>query len=64
VTVDLTHAHFWDISAIAALDKAVLRFRRNGAEVTVIGLNEASATMVDRFGQHDKDSDTGASPVH
>ncbi|AOO81697.1 SulP family inorganic anion transporter [Bosea vaviloviae] len=64
VTIDLTHAHFWDISAIAALDKAVLRFRRNGALVTVIGLNEASATMVDRFGQHDKGGDAGASPVH
>jgi SulP family sulfate permease len=32
----------------------VLKFRREGAEVEVLGLNEASATMVDRFGQHDK----------
>ncbi len=63
VTIDLTHAHFWDISAIGALDKAVLRFRRNGAEVSVLGLNEASATMVDRFGRHDKDG-AGAAPVH
>jgi SulP family sulfate permease len=64
VTIDLTHAHFWDISAIAALDKAVLRFRRNGAEVTVIGLNEASATMVDRFGQHDKDGAPNSASAH
>lgn len=63
VTIDLTHAHFWDISAIGALDKAVLRFRKNGAEVSVLGLNEASATMVDRFGRHDK-AHAGASPVH
>lgn len=63
VTIDLTHAHFWDISAIGALDKAVLRFRKNGAEVSVLGLNEASATMVDRFGRHDK-ANAGASPVH
>ncbi|PTM38617.1 SulP family inorganic anion transporter [Bosea sp. 124] len=63
VTIDLTHAHFWDISAIGALDKAVLRFRRNGAEVSVLGLNEASATMVDRFGQHDK-ADAGTAAVH
>jgi sulfate permease, SulP family len=54
VTIDLTHAHFWDISAVAALDKVVLKFRREGADVEVIGLNEASATIIDRFGVHDK----------
>ena len=32
----------------------VLKFRREGTEVEVIGLNEASATMVDRFAVHDK----------
>src|SRR3546814_9443364 len=30
VTIDVSRAHFWDISAVAALDKAVLRFRREG----------------------------------
>ncbi len=54
VTIDLTRAHFWDISAVGALDKVVLKFRREGAEVDVIGLNEASETIVDRFGVHDK----------
>lgn len=54
VTIDLTHAHFWDITAVAALDKVVIKFRREGTEVEVVGLNEASATMVDRFGIHDK----------
>ncbi len=63
VTIDLTHAHFWDISAIGALDKAVLRFRKSGAEVVVLGLNEASATMVDRFGRHDK-AGAGPSSAH
>ncbi len=63
VTIDLTHAHFWDISAIGALDKVVLRLRKNGAEVEVLGLNEASATMVDRFGRHDK-GDAGPAAVH
>ncbi len=51
----MSRAHFWDITAVSALDKAVIKFRREGAEVEVIGLNEASATMVDRFGIHDKD---------
>lgn len=54
VVIDLSAAHFWDITAVAALDKAVVKFRREGAEVQVIGLNEASATIVDRFGVHDK----------
>ncbi|MDX9740665.1 MAG: SulP family inorganic anion transporter [Gammaproteobacteria bacterium] len=54
VTIDLGRAHFWDITAVAALDKVVLKFRREGTEVEVLGLNEASATIVDRFGVHDK----------
>lgn len=54
VVIDLTRAHFWDITAVGALDKVVLKFRREGADVEVIGLNEASATIVDRFGVHDK----------
>lgn len=39
---------------MAALDKAVIKFRREGVEVDITGLNEASATIVDRFGVHDK----------
>ncbi|OEY66008.1 SulP family inorganic anion transporter [Marinobacter sp. X15-166B] len=54
VVIDLHRAHFWDITAVSALDKVVIRFRREGAEVEVIGLNEASATIVDRFGEHNK----------
>lgn len=55
VRIDVSRAHFWDITAVSALDKVVLKFRREGADVEVIGLNEASATMVDRFGLHDKE---------
>ena len=43
-----------DITAVSALDKVVLKFRKEGAEVEVIGLNEASTTIVDDFGVHDK----------
>jgi sulfate permease, SulP family len=57
VRIDVSRAHFWDITAVSALDKVVLKFRREGTEVEVIGLNEASATMVDRFAVHDKDGD-------
>lgn len=54
VTIDLSRAHFWDITAISSLDKVVIKFRREGAEVELLGLNEASATLVDRFAVHDK----------
>jgi SulP family sulfate permease len=54
VVVDLRRAHFWDITAVGALDKAVIKFRREGAQVEVRGLNEASETIIDRFGVHDK----------
>ena len=54
VVIDLCQAHFWDITAVAALDKVVLKFRREGTEVEIIGLNEASATIVDKFAVHDK----------
>ena len=54
VHIDVSRAHFWDITAVSALDKVVLKLQREGAEVTVNGLNEASATLVDRFAVHDK----------
>ena len=54
VTIDVSRAHFWDITAVTALDKVVLKFRREGTEVEVIGLNQASRNMVDRFAVHDK----------
>lgn len=54
VLIDLTHAHFWDITAVSSLDKVVLKLRRQGKTVEVIGLNEASATLVDKFAIHNK----------
>lgn len=54
VRIDVSGAHFWDITAIGALDDTVLKLRRHGAEVEVIGLNQASATMVNRFGTHQR----------
>lgn len=54
VKIDLTNAHLWDQSAIAAIDKVVLNFRRNGIEVDLVGMNEASANLVDRLAVHDK----------
>lgn len=54
VTIDVTHAHIWDISSVAALDTVVLKFHREGADVKIVGLNEASETIVDKLAIHDK----------
>jgi SulP family sulfate permease len=54
VIIDLSQAHVWDLSSVAAVDMAVLKFRREGAEVQLLGLNEASKTLVDRLGIHDR----------
>lgn len=54
VVIDVHRAHFWDITAVAALDKVVIKLRREGADVNIIGLNEASETMLDKFAVHDK----------
>jgi SulP family sulfate permease len=54
VTIDVSRAHIWDISSVAALDMIVLKFRREGAEVEIVGLNQASETLVDRLAEHDK----------
>ena len=54
VTIDVSKAHIWDISSVAAFDMVVMKFRRDGAEVDVIGLNEASETIVDKLGVADK----------
>ncbi|MBJ3776972.1 SulP family inorganic anion transporter [Acuticoccus mangrovi] len=54
VDIDVSKAHIWDISSVGALDAVVLKFRREGAEVRVIGMNEASETIVDKLAIHDK----------
>ena len=54
VTIDVSRAHIWDLSGVGALDRAVLKFRREGTDVDVVGLNEASRTLVDRLGVADK----------
>ena len=54
VRIDVSHAHFWDLSAINALDRVVLKFRREGTEVDIIGMNEASQTLVLKVAKYDK----------
>lgn len=52
VTIDVHRAHFWDVSAVYALDKVVIKLRREGADVEVVGLNEASETLMDKYAVH------------
>jgi len=54
VVIDVSRAHIWDISSVQALDMAILKFRREGADVELIGMNEASETLVDKLAIHDK----------
>jgi len=54
IVIDVHRSHFWDITGVAALDKVVIKLRRQGADVLITGLNDASETMLDKFAVHDK----------
>jgi SulP family sulfate permease len=54
VEIDMTGVRLWDVTAVAALDKVVLRYQRQGARVEVIGLDDAGAALVARLGDYDK----------
>jgi SulP family sulfate permease len=49
VEIDMTSVCLWDVTAAAALDKVVLRYRRQGAEVEIVGLDPAGAALVERL---------------
>jgi SulP family sulfate permease len=54
VIIDVSNAHIWDISSVAALDMVVLKFRREGAETEIVGLNAASETILGKLAIHDE----------
>lgn len=54
VVIDLTHSHIWDVTSVAMLDTVVDKFTRRKVPVDVIGLNEASSLMIDKYGKHAK----------
>jgi sulfate permease, SulP family len=49
VIVDLSRAHLWDASAVAALDAIETHYRRHGVELTVTGLNDRSDLLHQRL---------------
>jgi len=64
VVIHVGDAHLWDISAIGALDRIVLKFRQQGVDVTVDGANQASASMIDRYALHNKEHATFSAAAH
>ncbi len=54
VIIDLTHSHIWDVTSVAMLDSVIKKFTERGTSYEVIGLNEASSIMIDKYGTHAK----------
>jgi sulfate permease, SulP family len=64
VTLDVTHSHFWDTTSINALDKVVIKFRQQGTQVEIVGLNAQSKAIVERLAIYDKPGAADAGPAH
>ncbi|PAF34937.1 sulfate permease [Terribacillus saccharophilus] len=53
VTLDFTNTHVWDDSAVAAIDKIVLKFKEKGSSVTLEGLNKDSQALLHKLTTND-----------
>ena len=51
VNIDVSDAHFWDLSAVTALDRIVEKYKKTGVVVNVTGLNLASKTIVNKLSE-------------
>ena len=51
VRIDVHRAHFWDITAVAALDQAMQRLRHHGLDVQLDGLDPHSRRLLARVGK-------------
>ncbi|MHC0429328.1 SulP family inorganic anion transporter [Streptomyces sp. O3] len=49
VVIDLSDAHIWDASTVAALDAIETKYRDRGKKVTIVGLNKPSAEMHEKL---------------
>ncbi|GAB2810110.1 SulP family inorganic anion transporter [Streptomyces daliensis] len=49
VVIDLTDAHIWDASSVAALDTIGTKYAQYGKTVEIIGLNEPSARIHEKL---------------
>ena len=64
IIIDVSAAHFWDISAVSALDRVVLKGRGHRRTMEVVGLNAASSSMVERFASHRQGSEVAIAARH
>lgn len=48
IRLDLSQAHIWDVSAIAALGRVMAKLFRTGTRVELVGLNEERAALPGR----------------
>ncbi len=64
IVIDLTHSHLWDSSSVGAIDKVMLKGRRLGKDMEVVGLNEASATILERLALHNKQGSIQSELAH
>jgi sulfate permease, SulP family len=49
ITIDFSHTHIWDCSAVGAIDKVVMKYYDKNNKVTIKGLNPSSQNLVDRL---------------
>jgi SulP family sulfate permease len=52
VTIDMSGAHVWDASSVAALDAIETKYAARGKQVEIVGLNEPSAGLHHRLSGH------------
>ncbi|SEV97604.1 STAS domain-containing protein [Luteibacter sp. 329MFSha] len=50
VHVDVSEAHFWDLTAVGFFEKVMSKFRLAGERIEIVGMNEASAALVKQLG--------------
>ena len=49
VVIDMSQAHIWDASSVAAMDAITYKYASRGKTATILGLNPVSAGMHDRL---------------
>lgn len=52
VVIDLSNSHIWDASTVATLDAIQTKYKAKGKNVTIVGLNDASAERHERLAGH------------
>jgi SulP family sulfate permease len=50
ILIDMSAAHIWDQSGVAALDQVMRKFRLGGSDVQLVGLNQESLDLFERIG--------------